>query len=57
MIKVGDQVIIKYPFYHEGDNLGNRLGIVVDIQSYIMVKVYQYKETPVKCFRYDIKKI
>jgi hypothetical protein len=55
MANVGDQVILESPFWHEGVDLGDRLGLVIDTQSYILVKVYQYHNNPVKCFQHDVR--
>ena len=54
MPKVGDEIILLQPFWYFNENLGDRLGKVVAIDSYIMVDIYQYHSNPVKCFRDEI---
>ena len=56
-MQVGDEVIINNPFWHEGVNIGDRLGIIISVEGYILVKVYDYESNPVKCFRSEVRKV
>lgn len=57
MIKKGDEVITASPLWHQGEDIGNRLGKVIDTQSYIVVDVYNYHSNPVKCLRHEVQLI
>lgn len=54
---VGDKVITRKGFLSNGDNLENRLGIVIDTSSYILVEIDDYRYNPVKCFRNEVVSI
>lgn len=55
--KCGDQVVIKFPFWYLGENLGNRLGKVICTKSYIMVEIHGYYSNPVKCTKNEVEKV
>lgn len=57
MIKKSDSVILRDPFWHQGHNLGGSLGIVIDDSSHLLVNILEYKGSPVKCFRNEVKKL
>ena len=56
-IKSGDEIVTKSPFWHQGRDIGDCLGKVISIDSYILVEIYDYDNNPVKCFRNEIEKI
>ena len=51
----GDQVTILSPHWHEGIDLGGRVGTIKCTKGYILVDIPDYGE--VKCFRSEVKKI
>jgi hypothetical protein len=55
MFKKGVFVIIKEPFYHCGENLGGRIGLVKSDEGILIVSVANYNNNPVKCFRNEVK--
>lgn len=57
MFNVGDEVIIKDPHWHEGVNVGGRLGYIISLTGYVLVEVYDYESNPVKCFRSEVQKV
>jgi hypothetical protein len=56
-MKVGDEVVTKSPFWHCGVDIGDRLGRVIDTESYIVIELYEYDNNPVKCFRREVELI
>lgn len=57
MLEINDEVVIKDPHWHEGENIGGRLGRVISLKGYVLVRLYDYKSNPVKCFRSEVKKV
>jgi hypothetical protein len=55
MFKKGDTIVTKPGVWHLGENIGDRLGKVVDTASYVVVKLYDYHSNPVKLFARDIE--
>jgi hypothetical protein len=53
--KIGDTIVLKKPFWHLGEDLGNKEAIIIDIQSYLLVNVKKYQYNPIKCLRYEIQ--
>lgn len=56
MLKINDEVVIKDPHWHEGENIGGRVGRVISLKGYVLVEIYNYESNPVKCFRSEVKK-
>lgn len=54
MVQKGDEVITKSPLWHQGEDVGDRLGVVLDTTSYVVVELYDYDYNPVKCFRHEV---
>lgn len=54
-MKVGNEVITKSPLWHNGVDVGDRLGVIVDMKGHVLVDIYEYDSNPVKCFRQDIE--
>lgn len=57
MLERGDEVIVRSPHWHCGVNVGDRLGVVVSVESYVLVHIYDYENNPVKCFRNEVEKV
>lgn len=57
MIKKGDLVVLRAPFWHQGSDIGNRLGIVIDDTRHLLVDVSEYPGNPVKCFRSEVSAV
>lgn len=57
MVKVGDEVVTKSPFWHHGTDIGDRLGRVISTYGHVLVEIYDYDDNPVKCFRSEIEVI
>jgi len=57
MFKKGDDIIIKAPFWHLGENLGGRVGWIESTDGHIQVFLPQYHSNPVKVFSSDIKHV
>jgi len=55
MAKVGDEVILKKPLWHNAEDVGDRLGRVISTEGHIIVELYDYDDNPVKCFRNDVE--
>jgi hypothetical protein len=53
---VGDEVITAKGLWHNGQDIGGRLGKILSTEGHILVEVYQYENNPVKCFRYEVEK-
>jgi len=53
----GTEVITKLCLWHKGEDIGNRLGIIIDTKSYVLVNLYNYHSNPVKLFRNDVEVI
>ena len=56
-MKKGDEVVTKPSIWHQGEDIGERLGRIVDTQSYVLVDIYGYDHNPVKLFRHDVEVI
>lgn len=56
-MKKGSIVVLKPPFYHQGNNIGDRLAVIIDDQSYFLVEVLNYNYNPVKCFRNELEEV
>jgi hypothetical protein len=54
IMKKGDYVYLKEPFWHRNTNLGGKKAIVLSTKSYILVRVEAYDCNPVKCFRNEV---
>lgn len=54
MIKKGDYIIIKDPFWYKGQNYGDVLGIVLDTTSYLIVEIQNLEKTQIKCLQYEV---
>lgn len=50
----GDKIVTKKEFYFNGENLGDRLGTIINTTSYILVELEDYSYNPIKCFRSEI---
>ena len=46
--EVGDEIVTKPHLYHHGEDVGERMGEVVDTHSYIVIELYDYDDNPVK---------
>ena len=57
MYKKDDQVLTKSPLWHEGIDVGNRLAVVLDTTSYVVLEILGYENNPVKCFQNDVQEI
>jgi hypothetical protein len=57
MIRVGDLVVTKTPLYWLGENIGDRLGRVLDTSSYVIIELFDFHSNPVKCFTYELEVI
>lgn len=53
--KVGDEIITSKGLWHNGVDIGGRLGKIISTAGHILIEVYQYENNPVKCFRYEIE--
>ena len=51
----GDKVRIFNPFWWYNENLGNKIGRVIDITGYILIEIQDFENNPVKCFRNEIE--
>ncbi len=56
-LTVGSDIITKSPLWHNGEDVGGRLGRVISTTGYVLVEIYNYESNPVKCFRHDIEVI
>jgi len=54
---VGDEVITKRPLWHWGEDIGNRLGKIIDNTSYLLVELYNFHSNPVKLMRNEVEKV
>jgi hypothetical protein len=52
--KVKDLVIIKDPFWFQGQNYGDMLAEIIRIESYIYVELRNKEKTELKCFQYEL---
>ena len=57
MLKTGDDILIKAPHWHEGTDIGGRIGQVKSLTGYVLVHVYNYERNPVKCFRSEVRRV
>lgn len=55
MIKKGTYVILKDPFWYEGQNYGDTLGTVIDTNSYLIVEIQNREKIKVKCLQYEVE--
>ena len=54
-IAIGDYVITVKSLWHEGQDIGDRLGKVIDISSYIVINIIDdYNNNPIKCFKNEV---
>lgn len=53
----GDEIVTIQPLWHQGADVGDRLGRIISISGYIVVDLYDYEYNPVKCFRNEIEVI
>ena len=53
--KPGDEIVTKTNLFWMGEDIGDRLGKVIDTKGHILIKLYDYDSNPVKCFRYEIE--
>ncbi len=53
--EIGDEVILKNPLWHEAQNVGDMMGIVISVKGHILVQIYNFKGSPVKCFRDELE--
>lgn len=53
--KVGDEIITAKELWHNGENVGNRLGRILSTKGHIIIDIYNYDDNPVKCFRYEVE--
>lgn len=51
---IGDRIVTKKEFYFNGENLGDRLGTVINTFSYVLVHLENYDYNPIKCFRNEV---
>lgn len=54
---VGDKIITKKGLFFQGDDLSERLGIVLNTNSYILISIDNYEYGPIKCFRHELTAI
>lgn len=54
-MKKGDLVVLKKPFWHQGMDIGDRLGTILSTEGHILVEVMEYDANPVKCFRHEVE--
>ncbi len=57
MVKVGDEVITRPCLWHHGEDIGERLGKVVNTEGHVLVELYDYYDNPVKCFRSEVEEL
>jgi len=55
MVRVGDEIITRPSFWHHGEDIGDRLGKVIDTGGHILVELYDYYDNPIKCFRSEVE--
>ncbi len=55
--KPGDVVVTKRGLYWHGEDVGDRLGRVIDSKGHVLVNLYEYDDNPVKCFTYELDHI
>ena len=55
MIRVGDLVVTKPLIYWLGEDIGDRLGRVLDTSGHIIVELFDFHSNPVKCFSYELE--
>ena len=53
-IQVGDEVVTVPSLYHNGTDIGERLGKVMSTTGHIVVDLYEYESNPVKLMRNEI---
>lgn len=56
-MKPGDEVVTLAPLWYLGEDISNRLGVIVSTSGHVLVKLYNYHSNPVKCFRNEIEVI
>jgi len=57
MLEINDEVTIKSPHWHQGEDIGGRVGKVISLEGYVLVHLYNYSSNPVKCFRSEVQKM
>jgi hypothetical protein len=55
MINVGDLVVTKPQLYWLGEDIGDRLGRVIDTSGHILIELFNFHSNPVKCFTYELE--
>lgn len=56
-MKTGDEVVTIPNLWHEGIDIGDRLAVILDTTSYILISIYEYNNNPVKCFRNEVEEL
>ncbi len=54
-IQVGDEVALKSGIWHQNEDIGDRLGVVISTKGHILVNLHDYSNNPIKCFRNEIE--
>ena len=53
--KPGDVVVTRPAVMWEGADVGQRLGKVLSSSGHIIVELFDYPSSPVKCFRWEVE--
>lgn len=55
--RCGDLVVTKPGLYWQGEDVGDRLGTVVDTTGHVLVEIHNCYNNPVKCFSWEIESV
>ena len=56
MFKIGDVVATNSNVFWHGEDVGDRLGKVIDVKSWVLINLYDYDDNPVRCFHYELER-
>ena len=55
IFKPGDIVSTKSNVFWHGEDVGDRLGTVINTKGHIIIELFDYDDNPVKCFSYELE--